>query len=140
MQTPDLVTPKLPALLAYQLSLKKPVPPEGSYRVAAAVRGKGVFMGAAKCATCHKPPLYTDINRGILHKPRETGMDPTYAQRSITKRYRTTPLRALWQHATYFHDGSAETLDDVVDHYNRRLKLHLTERQQRDLVEFLKSI
>jgi len=140
VQTPDLVTPKLPALLAYQLSLKEPVPPEGSYRVAAAVRGKGVFMGAAKCATCHKPPLYTDINRGILHKPRETGMDPTYAQRSITKRYRTTPLRALWQHAPYFHDGSAETLDDVVDHYNRRLKLHLTERQQRDLVEFLKSI
>ena len=36
--------------------------------------------------------------------------------------------------------GSAETLDDVVDHYNRRLKLHLTEKQQRDLVEFLKSI
>jgi len=91
---------------------------------------------------CYLPqtaPLY-DINRGILHKPRETGMDPTYAQRSITKRYRTTPLRALWQHAPYFHDGSAETLDDVVDHYNRRPKLHLTERQQRDLVEFLKSI
>ena len=37
-------------------------------------------------------------------------------------------------------DGSTETLDDVVDHYNRRLKLHLTEKQQRDLVEFLKSI
>jgi len=27
------------------------------------------------------------------------------------------PLRALWQHPPYFHDGSAATLADVVTHY-----------------------
>ena len=37
-------------------------------------------------------------------------MDPVYAERSATGKYRTTPLRALWQHAPYFHDGSAPDL------------------------------
>lgn len=54
--------------------------------------------------------------------------------------YRTTPLRALWQHAPYFHDGSAATLADVVAHYNRVRSLGLAAEQQRDLVEYLKSI
>jgi cytochrome c peroxidase len=67
-------------------------------------------------------------------------MDPGYALRSATRKYRTTPLRALWQHAPYFHDGSAETLEDVVEHYDGALKLRLTPRQKADLVEFLKSI
>jgi cytochrome c peroxidase len=53
--------------------------------------------------------------------------------------YRTTPLRALWQHAPYFHDGSATTLAAVVTHYNRVRALGLTAEQQTDLVEFLKS-
>ena len=32
--------------------------------------------------------------------------------------YRTTPLRALWQHPPYFHDGSAADLPAVVNHYD----------------------
>jgi cytochrome c peroxidase len=67
-------------------------------------------------------------------------MDPAYALRSATGKYRTTPLRALWQHAPYFHDGSAATLADVVDHYDRVLNLGLTDGQKQDLVEFLKSL
>jgi cytochrome c peroxidase len=54
--------------------------------------------------------------------------------------YRTTPLRGLWQHPPYFHDGSAKTLVDVVGHYDRVRKLGLSEAQKRDLVEFLKSL
>jgi mono/diheme cytochrome c family protein len=137
---PDLVTPKLPALRDYQFSLTTPPPPEDSFDSVAAVRGKRVFEGAGKCATCHVPPLYTDINLGKLHDPAETGMDAAYANRTTTKKYRTTPLRALWQHPPYFHDGSAKTLRDVVEHYNRHLGLNLTDAQKRDLVEFLKSI
>ena len=77
-----------------------------------------MFQGAGNCASCHIPPLFTDVNLGILHDPSETGMDPAYAQRTTTKKYRTTPLRALWQHPPYFHDGSAATLRDVVEHYD----------------------
>ena len=67
-------------------------------------------------------------------------MDPRHAARSASKRYRTTPLRGLWQHALYFHDGSAATLDDVVEHYRKTLGLTLTPRQRADLVEYLKSL
>jgi cytochrome c peroxidase len=76
----------------------------------------------------------------LLHEPGEVGTEPMYAARSATKKYRTTPLRALWQHPPYFHDGSAADLPAVVEHYDRRLKLNLKPDQKKDLVEFLKSI
>ena len=53
-QTPDLVTPKLPALLDYQLSLRTPEPPKGSFDRQAANRGKRLFRNEAGCATCHQ--------------------------------------------------------------------------------------
>jgi mono/diheme cytochrome c family protein len=140
VQKPDLVTPKLPALRDYQFSLDTPPPPAGSFDATAAARGKIVFAKAGKCAACHIPPLYTDVNKGILHDADETGMDPAYAERTATGKYRTTPLRALWQHPPYFHDGSAATLADVVNHYDTFLELGLTAQQKQDLVEFLKSL
>jgi hypothetical protein len=131
-QRPDLVTPKLPALLDYQLSLRTPRPPEGSFDRAAAERGERLFRGQAGCAACHQGTHFTDVLSGpkgrlpLLHAPAEVGMDPTYAARSATRKYRTTPLRALWQHPPYFHDGSAPNLLAVVNHYDRLFKLQLT--------------
>jgi cytochrome c peroxidase len=80
------------------------------------------------------------VNAGILHEPAETGMDPTYANRTATKRYRTTPLRGAWQHPPYFHDGSAADLAGVVDHYDNALGLELTAAQKTDLVQYLRSL
>jgi cytochrome c peroxidase len=80
------------------------------------------------------------VNLGILHDAAETGMDPAYAERTATKQYRTTPLRALLQHSPYFHDGSAASLAEVVDHYDGFLGLELSSQQKSDLVEFLKSL
>ncbi len=136
--SPDLVTSKLPALRAYQHSLAAPAPPAGSFDAAGAGRGRTVFDRS--CASCHVGGSGTDNNDGKLHAPAETGMDAAYAMRTANKQYRTTPLRGLWQHAPYFHDGSAATLADVVTHYNRVRKLALTAEQQRDLVEYLKSL
>jgi hypothetical protein len=143
-QRPDRVTSKLAALFAYQLSLQKPAPPAGTVNDAAAARGSQLFNGIAGCSTCHVPPTYTDAGSDpdmpLLHLPSDTGSDPRYAGRSPTGRYRTTPLRALWQHPPYFHDGSAATLLDVVNRYNAVKKLGLTEAQKLDLVEFLNSL
>jgi hypothetical protein len=145
-QTPDLVTPKLPALLQYQLSLSAPPPPAGSFDATAAARGQAVFTGAGRCSSCHIPPTYTDVLSGpdpsipVVHSAAEIGAEPEYATRSATKNYRTTPLRALWQHAPYFHDGSAANLLAVVNHYNDFFQLGLTDQQKADLVEFLKSL
>jgi hypothetical protein len=141
VRTPDLVTPKLPALREYQFSLDAPAPPTGSFDVAAAERGRVVFNGAARCAMCHRPATeFTDINSGTLHTASETGMDPRYAQRTAVKQYRTTPLRGLWQHPPYFHDGSAATVEAVVEHYNSQLALGLSAQQKIDLVNYLKSL
>jgi mono/diheme cytochrome c family protein len=136
--SPDLVTPKLPALRAYQLSLAAPAPPKGSFKADAAKRGKSVFD--AKCASCHVGGNRTDNNDGRLHEAKSTGMDPAYATRTKSKKYRATPLRALWQHPPYFHDGSAKDLDDVVEHYDETLSLKLGDDQRKDLVEYLKSL
>ena len=61
-------------------------------------------------------------------------------ERSATKLWRTSPLRGIWQHAPYFHDGSAATLADVVNAYDRKDKLGLSDAQKIDLVEYLKSL
>jgi hypothetical protein len=145
-QTPDLVTPKLAALLDYQLSLRTPKPPADSFNREAAERGKDLFRNQARCSTCHLGPNFTDVLSGsdrtipFLHDPVEVGMNPAYAARSATGQYRTTPLRGLQQHPPYFHDGSAPDLLAVVDHYDRLFGLHLTEDQKAELVEYLKSL
>jgi hypothetical protein len=145
-QTPDLVTPKLAALLDYQLSLRPPTAPKGSFDRQAANRGRSLFRNEAGCATCHQGRTFTDVLSGpdpsvpFLHHPAETGMDPAYAFRSATGQYRTTPLRGLQQHAPYFHDGSASDLLSVVEHYDTLFGLNLTPAQKADLVEYLKSL
>jgi hypothetical protein len=145
-QTPDLVTSKLPALLDYQLSLQTPAPPRGSFDQQAAKRGSQVFRNQGRCATCHQSPNFTDVLSGpdptvpFLHDPAEVGMNPGYAARTATGNYRTTPLRGLWQHAPYFHDGSAPDLLAVVNHYDRLFGLGLSRAKKADLVEFLKSL
>ncbi|MFN0205486.1 MAG: c-type cytochrome [Planctomycetota bacterium] len=135
---PDLVDPKLPALRNYQHSLETPRPRANNTDNATIRSGRTVFND--NCARCHVDSKGTDNNDGILHAPSETGMDPKYAMRTANKKYRTTPLRGLWQHPPYFHDGSAESLSDVVEHYNRTLKLRLTNTQKTDLIEYLKTL
>ena len=142
---PDLVTPKLPALRDYQLSLDAPEPPPNSFDRSSAGQGSGVFHGKARCNTCHHPPAFTDVTSGpgdqpFLHAPSETGMEPVYATRSATGKYRTAPLRGVWQHPPYFHDGSARDLAAVVNHYDAVLKLGLSASEKADLVEYLKSL
>jgi mono/diheme cytochrome c family protein/cytochrome c5 len=139
--TVDLVTSKLPALQAYQLSLKAPAAPPGSFDPAAAARGRVVFDGAGKCVTCHSGTLLTDAN-STLHPPGDSMAEPetpSYASRSATKMYRTSPLRGAWQHAPYFHDGSAATLEEVAATYNTRRSLGLTPQEIADLAQYLKS-
>jgi cytochrome c peroxidase len=140
-----MISSKLAALQAYQLSLAAPAPPAGSFDAAAAQRGRAVFDGPARCATCHEGTLLTDANTR-LHDPSEVVSEPepngvpSYASRSATGQYRTTPLRGLLRHPPYFHNGIAGTLDAVVDLYDTKQGLGLTPQQKADLVEYLKSL
>jgi len=138
---PDKLTSKLAALHFYQLSIPAPKAPAGSYDRAAFERGKTLFNGAAKCATCHVPPLFTEPGHN-LHSPAEMGVDSFQADRSPTHMYRTAPLAGLWTHEKggFYHDGRFATLLDVVNHYNTQFNLRLNDTDKRDLIEYLKGI
>jgi len=142
---PDMVSSKLAALQAYQLSIQTPPATAGTFDATSAARGRVVFDGAGKCATCHGGATFTDAP-GRLHPPSEVVSEPepnngpSFASRSATKMYRSTPLRGLSQHAPYFHNGVAASLDAVVDLYNTRKALNLTAAQKADLVQYLKSL
>jgi hypothetical protein len=140
----DLITAKLPALHFYQLSLPTPKPPEGSFDSALAEEGQKLFDGKAKCGSCHVPPIFTEPGWN-LHKAEEIGIDDFQAKRSPDERYRTAPLRALWDtnkihKGGYYHDGRFATLEKVVDHYDKHFELKLKDKEKRQLIEYLKSI
>ena len=138
---PDLITSKLAALHFYQIAIPAPKPPAETFDKAAAARGKDLFNKKAQCAACHVPPLFTEPGNN-LHEPAEIGVDSFQADRSPTHMYRTAPLAGLWTHQKggFYHDGRFATLGDVLDHYNRYLKLELTDREKNDLIEYLKSL
>jgi hypothetical protein len=138
----DRVTPKLAALHYYQLSIPPPKPRKDTFDAEAAKRGEEVFASKARCATCHVPPLFVEPGWS-MHTAAEIGVDDFQAARSPdAKFYRTTPLRGLFVRAKggFYHDGRFADLDAVVSHYERQLKLGLSDTERRDLVEYLKSL
>ena len=139
--SPDMITSHLGPLHFYQMALPVPTPKPGSFDATLAGRGRTVFAGKARCATCHVPPLFTEPGWNA-HKAADIGVDDFQANRSPDKRYRTTPLRGLWAHQKggFYHDGHFPTLQSVVEHYNQTFKRNLTDREILDPVEYLKSL
>ncbi len=146
-----------------------------------AKRGLDLFMGRAGCVACHNGPNFTDsgfYNIGLSRNPRfdepefqeilkfdakrkglqewrQINDDPgrylVTHKREDWKKFKTPTLRNLRDTAPYMHDGRYETLDEVIDHYDRggdktenqdaRIKpLHLTAQEKRDLKAFLLSL
>lgn len=140
----DLITAKLPALHFYQLAMPVPKAPKGTFSTEAAVRGRKLFDGPARCASCHVPPIFTEPGYN-LHTAEEIGIDDFQANRGPGHSYVTTPLRALFdtnklhKHG-FYHDGRFQSLREVVDHYDSFLGLKLNEQQKADLIEYLKSL
>jgi CxxC motif-containing protein (DUF1111 family) len=139
--SPDLITGKLADLHFYQLALRAPSPPSGSFNASAAARGRALFAGKAACATCHVPPLFTEPGWN-MHLPSEIGIDSFQADRAPDHRYRTAPLKGLWTHTKggFYHDGRFATLLDVINHYDSFKGLGLTAQEKSDLVEYLLSL
>ena len=136
----DLVTSKLAALHYYQLPMPAPLPPAGSFDANAARRGSDLFAGKGQCARCHVPPLFTDPGWN-MHTAAEIGIDDFQASRSPDDRYRTTPLKGVWTRTRgFYHDGRFATLLDVVKHYDEHFHLHLSGSEERNVVEYLKSL
>ena len=103
-----------------------------------AERGQAVFHRAdVGCATCHAPPLFTDL---LLHDI-GTGGDPGEL---LGPGFDTPSLRGIWHTAPYLHDGRAPTLHDVITTYNPHDRhsrtAHLSEAELQDLLAFLLSV
>lgn len=137
----DKVSGKLAALHFYQLAIPAPVPPEGSYDKAMAVRGEQLFRTKARCATCHVPPLFAEPGQP-LHTAEEIGIDDFQASRSPEGKYRTTPLRGLFVRVKggFYHDGRFPDYQAVIGHYERVFSLDLTDAERQELEEYLKSL
>jgi hypothetical protein len=138
---PDLITSKLAPLQSYQLAIPAPAPPRGSFDPTAAARGKELFAGKAKCATCHVAPLTTEPGWN-MHTAAEVCVDDFQASRSPDGRYRTTPLNGLWTHTKggFYHDGRFATLADVMNHYDSCFNLGLSDQDKTDVSQYLLSL
>jgi len=147
----DQITSKLPALHFYQLAIPAPSPRPGvDFNVAAAKRGDELFSGKAKCNNCHVEPLWTEPGWN-LHKPQDIGIDSFEADRAPDGQYKTMNLAGVFvrenglfmraaNKGRFYHDGRFATLADVVDHYDTFFHLGLSEQEESDVVEYLKSL
>lgn len=121
-----------------------------------AKRGMKLFFSEeVNCAACHLGPNLADEkyhNLGV-------GMDadkPDLGRYEVTKQekdkgaFKTPTIRNVEQSAPYMHDGSLETLEEVVEHYNKGgtpnpwlsdkvKKLNLSAQDKKDLVAFMKA-
>ncbi len=138
---PDLITAKLPALQFYQLAIPAPTPSRDGLDPRSVSAGRELFNGAARCATCHVPPIFTEPGWN-MHTAAEIGIDDFQSRRSPDQRYRTTPLRGLFtrQKGGFYHDGRFQDLRAVVEHYNQTFDLNLSEADKRNLVEYPRSL
>ncbi len=121
-------------------------------------RGYQVFMdpGKGNCAACHNGPNFTDNgfhNIGIRDaraKP-DVGRFEFRPLASMKGAFKTPTLRDIALHAPYFHDGSATTLREVVEHYVRGgddrsnvspdvKPANLSGEERDELVAFLQSL
>lgn len=120
------------------------------------------------CGTCHDSPnignhsVAAPLNIGIADASRRTPDMPLYTLTNIKTgevirttdpgralltgkwadigKFKGPNLRGLAARAPYFHNGSAATLRDVVDFYDTRFNIGMTEQQKSDLVAFLSAL
>ena len=121
-----------------------------------AIRGMQLFEGKAACHECHVPPMFSDqsfhnIGVGMDRPEPDVGRQAVTNDSSDRGKFKTPSLRNVALTWPYLHDGSAATLADVVEFYDRggvpnptldvKIKpLGLTDDEQKDLVAFLQTL
>jgi len=120
-----------------------------------AARGLALFLdGKTGCFHCHSAETLTNdgfFNNGTYTEDGDAGRQALTGRTGDLGKFRAPNLRNVAVTAPYMHDGSLETLRDVVDHYARGGSGHpstdvqiepldLTDRDKDDLVAFLNSL
>lgn len=137
------------------------------------INGMNVFMGKAKCATCHfmplfngtVPPNYAKTEHEVVGTPKDVagtalsddeGRYRYNLMPQLKNAYKTPGLRNVALTAPYMHNGVYNTLEEVVDFYNKGGgkglalpvdnqtlpfdKLNLTDKEMKDLAAFMKAL
>jgi cytochrome c peroxidase len=122
------------------------------------------------CGTCHDSPnvgnhsVSAPLNIGVgdVNSPLDVSYLPVFTlQNKTTHEIKTTTdpgralisglwkdvgrlkgpiLRGLPSRAPYFHNGSADSLADAIDFYNKRFAIGITSQEKKDLIAFLSTL
>ena len=119
------------ALAAYLRSLEPPPVAAWQSRDKSAIaRGQQIFQ-SRDCGNCHAPPIYTDqLTHDVGLNDGEGG----------NRQFSPPSLRGIAHLDSFFHDGRARSLEEVLGRYQHRLRTALSEDELNDLVAFLKSL
>jgi cytochrome c peroxidase len=87
-------------------------------------------------------PLYTLQNKesGNVIDTSDPGRALITGKWSDISRFKTPVLRNLSARPPYFHNGTAATLEEVIEFYNRRFNMNLPPHEKQDLAKFLKAL
>ena len=151
------------AIASFERSIVSGPSPYDLYRMGnksamseAAVRGLHVFNGKGHCTPCHSGPMFSDqgfhnLGVGMNKEKPDLGRYSHTKNESDKGRFKTPTLRNIAQTPPYLHDGSAKTLMDVLNVYDKggepnanldllMFPLRLTAREKGDLVAFLEAL
>jgi cytochrome c peroxidase len=103
--------------------------------------GQELFVGKARCATCHPAPFYLDDKMHDLqverfYKPQLIDGQWIHAEGPI----KTFTLRGIKDSPPYLHDGRLLTLEDTVEFFNLVLGLQLDAKEKHALVAFMRQL
>jgi cytochrome c peroxidase len=81
--------------------------------------GRNLFFGKARCFACHNGPNFTDeqFHVTVTADTDDGGRGDHTGRLRDAFRFKTPSLRQLSDTGPYFHDGSADTLEEVIEAY-----------------------
>ena len=138
---PDLVTAKLAALHFYH-SLSRHRSPRMVvlfWRHLHVEKQSSMARQTAPAATCSRFSLSRETIFTLPVRSASIRGKPTDHRRTCTAPRRSQVCGAI-ERGGFYHDGRFATLPDVIEHYDGFFKLRLTDREKRDLTEYLKSL
>ncbi len=124
---------------------------------ASALNGMKLFFGKAKCSICHNGPAFTDSGFHNIGVKQHGPLKEDLGRFNVTKddfdkgAFKTPGLRHITRSGPYMHDGSEDTLEQVIEFYDRGgdvaenrspfiTPLKLTQQEKKDLVKFMQAL
>jgi len=112
------------------------------------------FSDKTNCSSCHSGfnfSNYTFENNGLYEEYADEGRFKLTGLESDRSLFKVPSLRNIELTAPYMHDGSIQSLEEVIEHYNNGgkghshksnliQKMNLTETEKSDLTQFLKAL